>query len=217
VSLGAQVLHITGYQTYSSKAHKQQEGIMIKSSKLLLLPVLVLVLSACTPTTKGGQAGSPAEPARVEQRLANAQKTPPGAVPVTETKHPDSIKIGLVDNSGYQYQDGCGCGFWPVDGKPQLNDPSTQKYILIGDYDKQAWMNIDDQIVQFRLVKNTTKYQGRIGDRYFQSYQSGDITVEVECVATGFGDTHGVDCDATITVISGVQKQVTKAVGSCGC
>jgi hypothetical protein len=196
---------------------KQEEGRMIIYSKLLLLAVPVLIMSACNPTTSGGQTGSPAETPRTEQRPPSTQKTPPEATPATEMKHPEGIKIGLVDNSRYQHQDGCGCGFWLIGRKPKLNDPSAQKYILIGNYDKQAWMNIDGEIVQFELVKDTTEYKGKIGNRYFQSYQSGDIAVNVECVATGFGDIHGVDCNATITVIRGVQKQVMKAAGSCGC
>ncbi|HKX29413.1 MAG TPA: hypothetical protein VJ302_17085 [Blastocatellia bacterium] len=190
---------------------------MIRSLKLLPLPVLILIMSACNPTTNGGQIGSPAEPPRVEKKLIDTKKTPPVATPAAEMKLPDGIKIGFVDNSVGQYQDGCGCGFWPVGRMPKFNDPGAQNYILIGNYEKQAWMNIDDQIVQFSLAKDTTAYKGNVGDRYFQSYQSGDITVEVECIATGFGDTHGVDCDATITVIRGAQKQVVKATGSCGC
>jgi hypothetical protein len=186
-------------------------------TKLLLLAAPVLIMSACNTTTSGGQTGLPVDTPRAEQRLAGTQKTPHEATSATDMKHPEGIKIGLVDNSRYQFQDGCGCGFWPEGGNPKPNDPSAQKYILIGNYDKQAWMNIDGEIVQFELVKDTTEYKGKIGNRYFQSYQSGDIAVNVECVATGFGDIHGVDCNATITVIRGVQKQVMKAAGSCGC
>jgi hypothetical protein len=137
-----------------------------------------------------------------------AQVTILGAVP---------FMIGLVDNSRNQYRDGCGCGFWPVGRKPKFNDPQTQKYILIGNYDKQAWMNIDGNIVQLRLVKDTTKYKGRKGARYYQTYQSGNTTVNVECVATGYGDTHALFCNSTITVIKGAKKQTLKAVGDCGC
>lgn len=78
-------------------------------------------------------------------------------------------------------------------------------------------MNIDGQIVQLRLIKDTFKYKGRKGDRYFQTYKSGNITVNVACVATGFRDTHALSCDATITVIKGAQKQSVKAKGDCGC
>jgi hypothetical protein len=128
-----------------------------------------------------------------------------------------AIKIGLVDNSKYQYRDGCGCSFWPVNKTPKFDDPRTWKYLLVGNYDKQAWMNINSQIIQLRLTKDTIRYKGRNGDRYQQTYQSGDITANVECIATGFGDTHSVDCNATITVAKGNQKQVVKAIGSCGC
>jgi hypothetical protein len=128
-----------------------------------------------------------------------------------------AIKIGLVDNGKYQYLDGCGYAFWLADKAPKFRDPGTQKYLLVGNYDKKGWMNIDDQIVELQLTENTLKYQGRKGDRYHQIYKSDDIRVNVECVATGFGDTHAVDCDATITVVKGAKKQVVKAVGSGGC
>jgi hypothetical protein len=127
------------------------------------------------------------------------------------------IKIGLVDNSKSQYLDGCGYAFWPADKAPKFQDPATQKYLLVGNYDKKGWMNIDDQIVELQLTENTLKYKGRKGDRYHQTYKSDDIRVNVECVATGFGDTHAVDCDATITVVKGAKKQVVKAIGSGGC
>jgi len=118
-----------------------------------------------------------------------------------------SENIGLVDNSNYQYLDGCGCSFRPVKKAPEFDDPKTQKYLLVSNYDKQAWMNINGQIIKLQLIKDTIKYKGRKGDRYQQTYQSADLTANVECVATGFGDTHGVDCNATITVAKGDQKK----------
>lgn len=44
-----------------------------------------------------------------------------------------TIKIGLLDNSNGQYVAGCGCYFWSG-GRIPKND----KYILLGNYDKQA-------------------------------------------------------------------------------
>jgi hypothetical protein len=146
----------------------------------------------------------------------------PGVIAQTEkrataTQKPKGIKIGLIDNSKGQYQDGCGCGFWPVRRQPGFDDSWKNKAYLIGNYDKQAWMNIDGETVKLRLIKNTTKYTGRKGDRYYQTYKSASSTVVVTCVATGFGDTHAVYCDSTITVIKGSQKQTVKAKGDCGC
>jgi hypothetical protein len=128
-----------------------------------------------------------------------------------------AIRIGLVDNSDRRYNDGCGCSFWPVDKKPKFDESETWKYLLVGNYDKQAWMNIDGRIIELRLTESTIKYKGRKGDQYRQLYQAGDITVNVECIATGFGDTHAVDCDASLTVVKGAQKQIVKATGDCGC
>ncbi len=128
------------------------------------------------------------------------------------TKSASKLTVGTVDNSNNKYLDGCGCSFW-TGGR----NPKNDKYILLGNYDKQAWMNIDGKVVQLRLVKDTTKYQGKKGDRYYQTYQSGNLTVKVECVATGFGDTHAVFCNSNITVTKGTRKQTVKATGSCGC
>jgi hypothetical protein len=136
----------------------------------------------------------------------------------TSTSVPKGIKIWLIDNSTGQYRPyGCGCSFWPVGKRPKLDEPATHKYILIGNHNKQAWVNIEGEIVKMRLVKDTTKYKGSKGNRFYQTYKSDVITVIVECVARGFGDTHAVYCDSTITVIKGVQKQTVKAEGDCGC
>jgi hypothetical protein len=174
---------------------------MKKIMKILITTVLTTSLPACSTI-----------PAAESQKLS-ATPSPAQAVKPTVT----AFKIDLVDNSNYQYLDGCGCSFWPVDKPPKFNDSGTRKYLLVGNYEKQAWMNINDQIIELHLTKDTIKYQGNKGDRFEQTYQAGDITANVECIATGFGDTHAVDCDATITVIKGDQKQVVKAIGSCGC
>lgn len=78
-------------------------------------------------------------------------------------------------------------------------------------------MNIDGKVVKLRFVKDTTKYRGKKGNRYFQTYRSSNLIVRVECVAIGFGDTHAVSCDSTITVTKSTKKQSVKAIGSCGC
>jgi hypothetical protein len=135
----------------------------------------------------------------------------------TSTPAPKEIQIGFVDNSKSKYQDGCGCSFWLAGKEPKADLPNTWQFILVGNYEKQAWMNIDGKIVQLRLVSDTTRYKGKKGDRYFQVYQSRDVKATVECVANGFGDTHAVFCDAAITVVKGTQKKTVKAEGSCGC
>ena len=138
--------------------------------------------------------------------------SPPSTVPPTP-----SLKIGFVDNAKNQYQNGCGCSFWPPGRQPKFADPRTQQYILSGNDKKLAWMKVNGTIVRFRLVKDTTRMQGKQGDRYYQMYQSRDTRVQVACTASGFGDTHAVYCDATITITRGRQKRTVKAEGSCGC
>jgi hypothetical protein len=146
-----------------------------------------------------------------------SQARPDAGSPSEQSGTSAAIKIGLVDNSKNQYLDGCGCSFWPVNKAPKSDDRSTWKYLLVGNYDEQAWMNINGRIIQLRLTNNTIRYKGKKGERYQQTYQSGEITANVECIATGFGDTHSVDCNATITVVKDDQKQVVTAIGSCGC
>jgi hypothetical protein len=65
---------------------------------------------------------------------STAQPNQPPTISQTPSPTPQAIKIGLVDNSRNQYQDGCGCGFWPVGKEPKFDDPRTAKYILIGNY-----------------------------------------------------------------------------------
>ncbi len=144
--------------------------------------------------------------------LSQIRRKQPRSMPSQKSSSTQTIKIGLLDNSRGQYLEGCGCSFW-TGGE----NPKNDKYILLGNYDKQAWMNIDGEVVQLRLVKDTTKYQGKKGDRYYQTYQSSNLTVKVECVATGFGDTHAVFCNSNITVAKGTRKQTVKTTGSCGC
>ena len=176
--------------------------------KILTTAVLATTILALTPIPEAGS----------HKLSAGASQARSGAgAPLSQGGMSTAIKIGLVDNSNYQYLDGCGCSFWPVNKKPKFDVPETWKYLLVGNYDKQAWMSINGQIIQLQLTKSTIRYKGRKGDRYYQTYQSGDTTVNVECIATGFGDTHSVDCNATITVVKGDQKQVVKAVGDCGC
>jgi hypothetical protein len=134
----------------------------------------------------------------------------------SQATDPLDLQIGLVDNSTGQYQDGCGCGFWPA-GAGTGTYPKDQNLVLIGDGEKRAWMSVDGQVVELRLVTDTVKYRGAKGDRYVQKYRSGDVTVDVDCTATGFGDTHAVDLTATLTVRRGSRVKTMKAVGSCGC
>ena len=177
-------------------------------SKILTTAVLATAILAFAPIPEADS----------HKLSASASQARSGAgAPPAQGGISTAIKIGLVDNSKNQYRDGCGCSFWPVNNAPKFDDPGTWKYLLVGNYDKQAWMSINGQIIQLQLTKSTIRYKGRKGDRYHQTYQSGDITANVECIATGFGDTHSVDCNATITVVKGDQKQAVKAVGDCGC
>jgi hypothetical protein len=119
------------------------------------------------------------------------------------------ITIGFLDANNPDYPDGCGCWFRAVD--------EPKRMILIGSVDGQAWMSIDGEMVVLRRVRDTTRYRGKKGDRYAQKYRSDQITVEVRCMATGFGDTHAVYCDTTITLVKNGRRQSVKADGSCGC
>ena len=134
----------------------------------------------------------------------------------SQATDPLGLQVGLVDNSTMQYQDGCGCSFWPAGAGTEAY-PKDHKLVLSGDAEKRAWMSVDGQVVELRLVTSTVRYRGTKGDRYVQKYRSGDVTVDVDCTATGFGDTHAVDLTATLTVRRGSRVRTVKALGSCGC
>lgn len=190
---------------------------------LFIMLQALIVLAACQNSVNNGYQTSntsivtSVSPTQIINSSTPTISPSVSATPSSKPTSTSAIKIGLVDNSQRQYQDGCGCSFWNEKEEPIFDDPKTHKYILLGNYEKQAWMNIEDKIVELRLVKDTTKYQGKKGDRYFQTYRANNIMVKVDCVADGFGDTHAVFCDATITVTKGTRRQTVKAIGSCGC
>lgn len=121
--------------------------------------------------------------------------------------------IGLLDNSNWQYVDGCGCTFLPP-GKRRI--PEMHKLILAA-RDGKAWIKVNGEVIELKKTYDGISYQGKIGDEYKQRYESADTSVEVLCKAKGFGDTHAVDCDAEITVKRGPHKQTLRAEGDCGC
>ena len=125
----------------------------------------------------------------------------------------NDLAIGLVDNSNFQYWDGCGCGFTRPGEKPT---PSMQRFILVGSGDR-AWMNVGGEVTELKKTRDSIELQGKIGDEYAQRYEAADISVTAVCRATRFGDTHAVFFDAEITVVKGSLKQTVRAEGSCGC
>jgi hypothetical protein len=151
-----------------------------------------------------------------EERKARRAIAPAGGFKASD---PESagLEIGLIDDSGMQFRDGCGCSFWPASGSSGSVGPADGKFYLVENVENRAWMSINGRIVELQLVADTTKFKGRAGDRYQIDYRAGDIEVRVECVATDFGDTHSVSCDATLTVRRGALSQTLRAEGDCGC
>lgn len=139
--------------------------------------------------------------------LASCARVESGASPEAE------LTIGFVDNSNFQYVDGCGCTFHLPGEKPT---PGKQLLILAAAGEK-AWINVNGEIIELKKMHDGIDFQGKVGDKYEQRYESADTSVTVVCTATGIGDTHAVDCGARITVTRGSLSKTVMAEGSCGC
>lgn len=141
-----------------------------------------------------------------------------GAWPVTAPLFAAKKFVGVVDNKGYRYVDACGCSFYDPEKRPNAKDPETWKYVLLANAQGKGWMEIDGQVEELALEKDTVQLEGKKGDHFLQIYRGANISVRVEVTALGFGEGRSMFCDAIITVIKDQKKkQVIKAKGSCGC
>jgi hypothetical protein len=124
-----------------------------------------------------------------------------------------ALSVGFIDNSRFDYVDGCGCTFWP----PGTERSAEQRQLLLAATNERAWVNIEGELIELVKTYDDVRLQGRIGDIYRQRYDAPDTSVVVTCRATGFGDTHAVDCDASIAVTKNACTTTLAARGSCGC
>ncbi len=126
----------------------------------------------------------------------------------------DAPRIGIIDKP----RDGeCGCSL------RRLADYRKRKrrYVFISDQAARAQMNIDGRDVELRQMKQRAATT-RVGQRSYETYAAGKLSVRVDYIATKVCPTYDRDCaanwyDATITVSRGGRRRRIGTKGACGC
>jgi serine/threonine protein kinase len=138
--------------------------------------------------------------------------TPEATPSATPTPLPTPNLIGMVDNSGGRYAEGCGCY---ISSAKQSRNQQDYYYFLY-DYEA-AYMKIEGQVVKLSQLSTTEpKRELRKGDSFTEVYGGGGITAHVNYTVSGRGYEH-TEYKITITVKKGNSSQTVTAIGSCGC
>jgi hypothetical protein len=127
-----------------------------------------------------------------------------------------SLTVGLIKKP---FLDGCGCYLqFPSDYKR-----NNERYIFLGDLDKNAQMNIDGKDLTLKLVsRREPRGATTVGSRWSEVYTSEETKVRIEYVVRRLCDPTDEGCEVTwysarITITrNGVVRKV-KALGVCGC
>ncbi len=137
--------------------------------------------------------------------------------PVARTRSRSPV-IGIIDNSGYRYLHGCGCSLWSPGRAPDVNDPTTWKYLFLESYDKprRPLMRIDGRIVRLRLVRSSSDADPRPGNPWNLDYSAPHLTVTIRGTVTELLD-EGFVVRGTITVRKGGRRSQVRFEGDCGC
>jgi hypothetical protein len=129
------------------------------------------------------------------------------------------LQIGTIDNSNYQYLDGCGCYL-----KAPSASRSSNTYIFLAEIANpnvnRAWVNVDGRITVLNFVSSTRRSgRARRGNTFTETYRSGDVTARVSYIVTSPSRPGGevTKYSATIAVTKGSRRQTVKAAGECGC
>lgn len=129
------------------------------------------------------------------------------------------LKIGTVDNSNFAYLDGCGCYF----KSPSAAKNSSSAVFLAEIANpnvNRAWVSIDGRVTTLNFVSSTRRSgRERRGERFTETYRSGDVTARVTYVVTKPSPPGGevTKYAATVVVTKGTRSKTVKAVGECGC
>lgn len=124
----------------------------------------------------------------------------------------------LVENVKNKVVDGCGCYF-----KFRGTNRSSEQYMYSQSIDQKAWMNIDNQNVQLKMLKERSPGdRERIGSRWTRTFSAGNITVSSTWVTTRMcapddENCESTDYDATFVVRKGMRTETVRAFGWCGC
>ena len=124
------------------------------------------------------------------------------------------LRLGNVDDGAF----GCGCSM-----SRNAAEERRMKFILVTPMDDATYIQLDDKRLTLRLVaESKRRRRERVGDRAWETYSDGDVTVRVDYVVTRVCGPREEDCEvtnyrATMTITRGKQKLVVKGLANCGC
>ena len=124
------------------------------------------------------------------------------------------LELGYVDDGVF----GCGCSI-----SRNRSEERKLKFILETPMDDATYIQLNGKRVTLRQVAaSKLRRRERVGDRSWETYAAGDVTVRVDYVVTRVCGPNEEDCEvtnyrATMTISRGKQRLVVKGVASCGC
>ena len=124
------------------------------------------------------------------------------------------LELGYVDEGAF----GCGCSM-----SRNASEERNMKFILVTPMDDATYIQLDGKRVTLRAVAaSRQRRRERVGDRSWEKYSAGDITVRVDYVVTRVCGQREEGCEvtnyrATMTISRGKQRLVVKGIASCGC
>lgn len=69
---------------------------------------------------------------------------------------PETLDIGMIDNSGYRYQDGAGCAFMRGDMQFDYEDQSTWQHPFLSSWNtdpETGWVRVEGEILGVTVVQ----------------------------------------------------------------
>jgi hypothetical protein len=136
--------------------------------------------------------------------LIKAQSTSPSSAQ-------PKLRLGYVKD----HDVGCGAAF-----SLKTTDLRNSRYIFVqdsGEPDEPTYINLNGKNLQLRLIdSNKPKGREKIGDRWWETYTAGDVTVRIDYTVTKifqheFSDS--LHLNATMTVSLKAQKTTVKLIG----
>ena len=124
------------------------------------------------------------------------------------------LKLDYVDPGGY----GCGCSM-----SRNAAEERKMKFILVAPMDDATYIQLNGKQITLRPVAvSRLKRRERVGDRSWETYTDGDVTVRIDYVVTRVCGPREEGCEvtnyrATMTVSRGKQRIVVKGIAACGC
>lgn len=182
----------------------------MKTIKTCIIFLCMIFLCSCTtPNSTEKLTTQQNQPAPT----ATPQPTTTPTVPVEEIK-----PIAIAALKRKDLLDGCGCYFMLESDKDKNNPP----YVFFGEPKGNALMNIDGKDVEVKLVHSDNTDGLKKGDKYKQTFKTGDISIQIDYVVTEACEPGIEACESTglaitITATQGIRSGAIKATGFCGC